>query len=415
MILARFLESLIRQGELTLTDANGVVHRMGDPTTGPIVHIRLHDRKLHIQFWINPRLYVGEAYMNGTMTVEQGSIYDFLDLVGLNTGEMSFGRWDSVFLHLRKLWRGFAQANPASWARKNVAHHYDLSDDLYALFLDSDRQYSCAYFTEPGMTLEAAQEAKKRHIAAKLCLSSEHRVLDLGSGWGGMGLYLARTTGARVTGITLSKEQHRVSQERAKQEGLSDRVDFQLCDYRELSGQFDRIVSVGMFEHVGTPHYRQYFRKVHELLSPDGVALVHTIAHRDLPSSTNPWLRKYIFPGGYCPSLSEILPVTEATGLWTTDIEILRLHYAETLRHWRQRFLAHWDQAAALYDQRFCRMWEFYLAGCEMAFRHQGQMVAQIQLTKRMETLPLTRDYMVEWEAEQADQQRPKRRLKSVG
>jgi len=414
MNLAKFLGSLICQGELTLTDAKGGSHRMGDPATGPVVHIRLHDRKLHSKFLINPRLYVGEAYMNGTMTVEKGTIYDFLDLIGRNTGEMSFGRWDSIVLHSRQLWRSLAQANPVTWARKRVAHHYDLSDDLYALFLDPDRQYSCAYFTEPGMTLEAAQEAKKRHIAAKLFLTSKHRILDIGSGWGGMALYLARTTGAQVTGITLSKEQHRFSQMRARREGLNDRVDFQLRDYREVTGGFDRIVSIGMFEHVGIPHYRQFFRKVHELLADDGVALLHTIAHRDPPSSTNPWLRKYIFPGGYCPALSEILPITEEIGLWTTDIEILRLHYAETLRLWRERFLANWDQAAKLYGQRFCRMWEFYLAGSEMAFRHQGHMVAQIQLTKRVETLPLTRDYMGEWEAAQTDKRRTARRLKSV-
>ncbi len=414
MFLARFLRSLIRRGELTLIDADGVVHRIGDPASGPAVHMRLHDRRLHSKFWINPRLYVGEAYMNGTMTIEQGTIYDFLDLVGRNTGEMTFGKWDSLLLRLRQAWRGLAQANPIGRAQKHVAHHYDLSDDLYALFLDPDRQYSCAYFVEPGMTLEDAQEAKKRHIAAKLRLSPGQRVLDVGSGWGGMALYLARTAGVHVTGVTLSKEQHRVSQMRAKAEGLSDRVDFQLRDYREVSGKFDRIVSVGMFEHVGTPHYWEYFRKFHELLADDGVALLHTIGHRDPPSSTNPWIRKYIFPGGYCPALSEVLPITEGTGLWVTDIEILRLHYAETLRHWRERFLANWDRAADLYDERFCRMWEYYLAGSEMAFRHQGQFVAQIQLTKQVDALPLTRDYMMEWEAAQTAVQPRRRRLKSV-
>ncbi len=414
MLLARFLRSFIKEGELILIDADGVTHRIGSPAPIPAVAIRLHDRKLHWKLWLDPRLHVGEAYMDGTMTLERGSIHDLLDLVGRNTGERPFGRWDSLGLQLRQMWRRFAQANPLGRAQRHVAHHYDLSDDLYNLFLDHDRQYSCAYFAAPGMSLEDAQKAKKRHIAAKLRLSPGQRVLDVGSGWGGMALYLARTANVHVTGVTLSKEQHRVSCQRAKDEGLSDRVEFLLRDYREVDDRFDRIVSVGMFEHVGTPHYREYFRKFQELLSDDGVALLHTIAHRDPPSNTNPWIRKYIFPGGYCPALSEILPFTERSGLWVTDIEILRLHYAETLRQWRRRFLANWDKAAALYDERFCRMWEYYLAGSEMAFRHQGQIVAQIQLTKSIDALPLTRDYMADWEAAHAPVRPRERRLKSV-
>ncbi len=415
MILAKFLRSFIRQGELTLIDAHGVSHRMGDPTSGPSVVVRLHDPSLHRKLWMNPRLYTGEAYMDGTMTIEQGSVYDLLDLIGRNVGEDFMGTWDAITLRLRQLWRGLAQANPRGRAQKHVAHHYDLSDQLYAMFLDPDRQYSCAYFSEPGMSLEEAQEAKKRHIAAKLRLAPGQHVLDIGSGWGGMALYLARVAGVRVTGITLSKEQYRVACRRAEEAGLNDRVDFQLRDYREVTQVFDRIVSVGMFEHVGTPHYRQFFRKMHELLADDGVALLHTIVHRDPPSNTNPWIRKYIFPGGYCPALSEILPVTERSGLWVTDLEVLRLHYAKTLRHWRDRFLANWDEAAALYDERFCRMWEYYLAASEMTFRHQGQIVAQIQLTKSIDALPLTRDYMAEWEAAHGAGRPHDRRLKSVG
>ena len=415
MLLARFLSSFIKQGDLTLIDADGVAHQIANSSAGPAIVLRLHDRKLHRKFLTNPRLHVGEAYMDGTMTFDEGSAYDLLEMVGRNVGEGTFGGWDSLFLGLQQLWRPFAQWNPLGRAQKHVAHHYDLSDELYALFLDRDRQYSCAYFAEPGMGLEDAQEAKKRHIAAKLCLSPGQRVLDVGSGWGGLALYLARTAGVEVTGVTLSKEQHRVSCQRAENEGLSDRVDFQLRDYREVTETFDRIVSVGMFEHVGTPHYREYFQKFEELLADDGVALLHTIGHRHPPSSTNPWIRKYIFPGGYCPGLSEVLPITERSALWVTDIEILRLHYAETLRHWRERFLANWDKAAALYDERFCRMWEYYLAGSEMAFRHQGQMVAQIQLSKSVDAVPLTRDYMTEWEAAHSAAEPQRRRLKSVG
>lgn len=413
MLLAKFLESLISRGELTLIDVYGGKHRFGEAGSGPCVTIRLHDPSLHTKLWLNPRLYTGEAYMDGTLTIEEGTVYDLLDLAARNSGPGTFNGWDVMLLRLRKLWRRFAQANPLGRAQRHVAHHYDLSDELYALFLDPDRQYSCAYFSRPDMTLAEAQEAKKRHIAAKLRLAAGQRVLDVGSGWGGLALYLARAAGVHVTGITLSKEQHRVSRQRAEEAGLSGRVEFHLRDYREVTGVFDRIVSVGMFEHVGTPHYGEFFDKVRGLLSDDGVALLHTIAISGSPTTTNPWIRKYIFPGGYCPALSEVLPEVERTGLWVTDVEILRLHYAETLRRWRERFLANWDKAAALYDERFCRMWEFYLAGSEVAFRHQDHMVAQIQMTRSVNALPLTREYMAAWEASHAVAA-PQRRLKSV-
>ena len=416
MLLARLLRGVIERGELTLIDAHGKHHCFGDRSRGPAVTLRLHDRRLHTKLMLNPRLYAGEAYMDGTLTVEDGSVYDFLDLIGMNTSCGTVGEWDYCLARIHMLWRWFQQYNPLGRAHANVAHHYDLSGELYEIFLDSGREYSCAYFDGPDCTLEAAQAAKKRHIAAKLALQPGMRVLDIGSGWGGMALYLARTAGVDVTGITLSAEQHRLSQQRAAAEGLEDRVRFFLRDYREETGKYDRIVSVGMFEHVGVPHYRTFYRHLHELLTDDGVALLHTISHMDSPTSTNPWLRKYIFPGGYCPSLSEILPYTEQAGLWVTDVEILRLHYAETLRHWRHRFVANWDKAAELYDERFCRMWEFYLAGCEMAFRHQGQMVAQIQMAKSVNTLPITRDYMAEWECEQSPARASTgaQRLKSV-
>ncbi len=415
MLLAQLFRAIVKRGELTVIDGNGRTRRYGDAARGPRVTIRLHDRTLHTRLPLNPRLVVGEAYMDGTLTVEDGAIYDFLDLVGLNTGGGPMNAWDRWFLRAELLWRGFQQANPLGTAQKHVAHHYDLSGELYDLFLDADRQYSCGYFPEPGMTLDEAQEAKKRHIAAKLCLEPGHKVLDIGSGWGGLGLYLARTTDVEVTGVTLSAEQHTLSQQRATEAGLAGRVGFHLRDYREEAGTYDRIVSVGMFEHVGMPHYQEFFDKVSSLLRDDGVALLHTIADRGVPTATNPWMRKYIFPGGHCPSFSEVLPAIERAGLWVTDIEILRLHYAETLRHWRERFMAHRDQAAALYDERFCRMWEFYLASCEIGFRRMGMMVAQIQLTKAVDAAPLTRDYMARWEQLHAPvEEASSRRLKSV-
>jgi cyclopropane-fatty-acyl-phospholipid synthase len=279
-----------------------------------------------------------------------------------------------------------------------VAHHYDLSGTLYDLFLDADRQYSCAYFTAPDQSIEQAQANKKRHIAAKLLLREGQKVLDIGSGCGGLALYLAKECGVSVTGLTLSTEQLKVARNRAEEAGLADRVHFELLDYREARGSYDRIVSVGMFEHVGVYHYPAFFQKVKELLSEDGVALLHSIGRQDGPGSTNPWIRKYIFPGGYSPAMSEVIPAIERTGLWITDIEILRLHYAETLRAWRTRFNANRERIRALYDERFCRMWEFYLAGSEIAFRHQGHLVFQMQMAKNIDTVPLTRDYITDWE-----------------
>jgi cyclopropane-fatty-acyl-phospholipid synthase len=279
-----------------------------------------------------------------------------------------------------------------------VHHHYDLSGTLYDLFLDIDRQYSCAFFRTDNDSLEVAQDNKKRRIAAKLFLKPGARVLDIGSGWGGMGIYLARVGAGEVHGVTLSTEQHEVSNRRAREAGLADRVKFHLRDYREETGKYDRIVSVGMFEHVGARHYPEFFAKVRDLLTDDGVALLHSIGRSDGPGVTNPWIRKYIFPGGYSPALSEVLPSIEKAGLWVTDVEVLRLHYAKTLREWSRRFQASRDKVKAIYDERFCRMWEFYLAGAEIAFRREGHMNFQIQIAKKVDTLPLTRDYMADWE-----------------
>ncbi len=415
MLLARVLGAVIKRGELIIIDATGRSYSCGDARRGPTVTIRVHDRGLHTSLALDPRLRLGEAYMDGRLTVEGGTIYDYLDLVGLNIGGGSLNRLDRWTMGANKLWRSFQQANRLGRAQKNVAHHYDLSGALYELFLDSDRQYSCGYFPLPGITLDEAQEAKKRHLASKLLLEPGQKVLDIGSGWGGLGLYLARTAGVEVTGLTLSSEQHKVSERRAAEAGLSDRVHFHLRDYRQESASYDRIVSVGMFEHVGRPYYEEFFRKVHDLLRDDGVALLHTIADHGVPSTTNPWLRKYIFPGGYTPSLSEVVPVIERVGLWITDIEILRLHYAETLRQWRERFMSNRYKAVELYDERFCRMWEFYLSGAEVTFRRMGQIVVQIQLTKSVDAVPLTRDYMANWEQEHTLAAEPAaRRLKSV-
>jgi cyclopropane-fatty-acyl-phospholipid synthase len=397
MLLSGFAKQVIRHGDLTIIDAAGRRHRVGDGRGGRAV-IRLHDRSLHHRLAINPYLHVGEAYMNGTLSLEQGSLYDFLDICAANIERVGAHPLSRVVSTLHRLLRHVHQYNPVRRAQANVAHHYDLSDTLYDLFLDADRQYSCAYFNYAHDDLDRAQRDKKRHLAAKLLLKPDVRVLDIGSGWGGLALYLAEAGAGEVVGITLSEEQLKVSRERAELAGLADRVRFELCDYRGLGGKFDRIVSVGMFEHVGVRHYPEFLGTVRDLLSEDGVALLHSIGRADGPGATNPWIRKYIFPGGYAPALSEVLPVVERLKLWVTDIEILRLHYAKTLRLWRQRFLANRARIAELYDERFCRMWEFYLIGSELAFRRMGHMVFQLQLAKRQDAVPLTRDYITDWE-----------------
>ncbi|HTW54638.1 MAG TPA: cyclopropane-fatty-acyl-phospholipid synthase family protein [Stellaceae bacterium] len=398
MLLARLLPGIIRIGRLELIDAAGRRHVVaGSP--GPSVTVRLRDRALHRKLVINPRLHVPEAYMDGTLTIEQGGIYDLIELLVRNdelmTGDSKLWRFLG---RAQRLTRRLHQYNPVAKSRANVAHHYDLSDQLYELFLDRDRQYSCAYFLSPDDDIDTAQLNKRRHIASKLLIRPGIKVLDIGCGWGGLALYLASECGADVTGLTLSTEQLKVAQRRAAQAGLSDRVRFHLRDYREERGQYDRIVSVGMFEHVGVVQYPTFFAQVRDLLKPDGVALLHSIGRSDGPGTTNPWLRKYIFPGGYSPAISEVVPRIEEARLWVTDIEVLRLHYAETLRAWRQRFLQHREEVLKLYDERFCRMWETYLVGSEMAFRYAGHLVMQIQMTKAVDTIPITRDYMFDWE-----------------
>ncbi len=397
-MLVPVLKRLIRQGDLTLILPDGRAERFGGPPlpgVGPVT-IRIHDSATARRMALRPGLATGEAYMNGRLTIEHGTLADFL-AIGCDNLE----RRERERPALRFLLRAagfFDQINPAHRSRRNVAHHYDLTGRLYDLFLDADRQYSCAYFATAQTGLDAAQEAKKRHIAAKLRLADGQRVLDIGCGWGGLALTIARLADVQVLGITLSAEQLDTARRRAAEAGLDGRVRFELVDYRHVEGHFDRIVSVGMFEHVGRAHYREFFSRVGDLLTPDGIALLHSIGRAHGPGATNPWIRKYIFPGGYSPALSEVLPAVERAGLWITDIEILRLHYARTLVEWRHRFAAHRTEIAALTDERFCRMWEFYLAGAEMAFRHQGHMVFQMQLTRDQMAAPLTRDYMIDAE-----------------
>ncbi|MFZ1430315.1 MAG: cyclopropane-fatty-acyl-phospholipid synthase family protein [Geminicoccaceae bacterium] len=414
MLLSRLLRPLIRIGRLTVIDADGQSHVFGTDSE-PSVTVRLHDRSLHWRLALNPGLHAGEAYMAGTLTVEDATSYEFIELFARNlecAGAVDLGGPVDI---LNRSLRRLKQFNPAPRARRNVAHHYDLSAELYDLFLDADRQYSCAYFTEPGQDLETAQLRKKQHIAAKLHLEPGMRVLDIGCGWGGLGLYLAERLGAEVTGITLSTEQLALANARAAAAGLEASAQFHLRDYRHETGNFDRIVSVGMFEHVGVNHYGEFFRTVHDRLADDGVALLHTIGRRDGPGSTNPWLQKYIFPGGYSPSLSELSAAIERSGLWINDVEVLRLHYAETLRHWRLRFEANRAQVAALYDERFCRMWEFYLATSEVSFRHLDSVVFQLQLSKRRDAVPQTRNYQLDTERRLVEAERDDARPRLVG
>jgi cyclopropane-fatty-acyl-phospholipid synthase len=401
MLASRLFERIITIGRLRVLDAGGRFHTF-DGSPGASVTIRLHDPALHWKLLVRPRLYLGEAFMDGTLTVEEGSLYDLIDLLAVNLEAMPEGLLARLLNGSVTLLRRVHQYNPLPRARRNAAHHYDLSDQLYELFLDKDRQYSCAYFYDGGDDLDVAQLNKKQHIAAKLLVRPGQRVLDIGSGWGGLALYLASEYGADVTGLTLSIEQHKVAARRVAAAGLSDRVRFYLRDYREELGSYDRIVSVGMFEHVGVNHYSAFFAKLKSLLTPDGIALLHSIGRKDGPGSTHPWIRKYIFPGGYAPALSEVLPTVERSKLWITDIEILRLHYAETLRAWRDRFERNRDRLRRIYDERFCRMWEMYLISSEVAFRRQDHMVFQIQLSKAVDTVPLTRDYLVHWERERS-------------
>ena len=393
----RLFRMLIRSGLLTVIAADGrkLLYGTPSPAVSPVT-IRFTDHATPRRIARNPAMGAGEAYMDGRLIVEEGDIRAFLDLISYNV------RWDADNPVRTRLWRPqpiAAMLDTWNWERRskrNVAHHYDLSSGLYDLFLDTDRQYSCAYFEDPEAPLDQAQADKKAHIAAKLALRPGQSVLDIGCGWGGMALYLNGVADVDVLGVTLSEEQLKIARDRAAAAGVSDRVRFELLDYRHVTGRFDRIVSVGMFEHVGPPHYRTFFDKCRDLLAPDGVMLLHTIGRADGPGATDPWLAKYIFPGGYVPALSQIMPAIERSYLWVTDIEALRLHYAYTTAAWYERVTAHEAEISALYDARFFRMWQFYLAGAISAFRHDGHLVFQLQLTRKRNAVPITRTYMAE-------------------
>ena len=412
-LLRYFFGQYIRRGVLTVTTASGVRFTCGDGSGRPVA-VRIKTVRAERQILLDPELHLGEAYMDGTFLVENGSIADALAIL-MDQPEMLPG-WAKPQWLIRYLGRHIWQFNPRGRSRRNVAHHYDLDGRLYSLFLDADKQYSCAYFETPDATLDDAQLAKKRHLAAKLVVRPRQRVLDIGSGWGGMGLYLAEMTGADVTGVTLSTEQLQVSNARAAEKNLSQSARFLLEDYRDIPGPFDRIISVGMFEHVGVDFYETYFRRCAELLADDGVMVLHSIGRSTGPDVTSPWIEKYIFPGGYIPALSEVLPAIEKAGLLVCDMEILRLHYAETLKAWRERFMARREEAVRLYDERFARMWEFYLAASEMSFRKQNMMNFQLQLTKRQGVVPITRDYIGQEEAKlRGIEQRARPRLQLAG
>ncbi len=394
LLFRRIVARIVRTGNLTVTGSNGAVHKFGDGSGDP-VHVVINTKHAERAVALDPMLALPEAYMDGEIDFREGDVLGLLRIAYQNMGPSGIEvGWTKALEGFRHAFRRLQQINSPARSKRNVARHYDLSGEFYELFLDADMQYSCAYFEQPDVSLEEAQLAKKRHIAAKLKMRSGQTVLDIGSGWGGLGLYMARRFEADVLGVTLSVEQHAVATERAHKEGLERRVHFELRDYRDLSERFDRIVSVGMFEHVGLNHYRTFFEKCATLLKPDGVMVLHSIGRNGPPYATNAFIRKHIFPGGYIPALSEVLPAIEKSGLMVTDIEILRLHYAETLKHWRERFMANRERAKEIYDERFCRMWEFYLAGSEAAFRWQDLMIFQIQLTRRNDTLPITRGYM---------------------
>ncbi len=391
-LLDYILRRIVRKGALAVTTPSGNRHVYGDGSGSPVA-IRFTSRSWLLAILFDPELRLGEAYMNGGLVVEQGSIADFLELMIANTSGQEPAAWTRLLRDMRALMRNTFRLNNPFRAQRNARHHYNIDSRIYKLFLDPDLQYSCAYYETESTSLEDAQLAKKRHIANKLMLGQPGlRVLDIGCGWGGLGLYLARTTKASIVGINLSDEQIRIAQDRTAAENLA--CEFRLQDYRNVTEQFDRIVSVGMFEHVGKAFYPAFFEKSRDLLKDDGVMLLHTIGRWDAPSITNAWVWKYIFPGGYTPTLSELTPAIEQAGLIITDIEVLRLHYAKTLRHWRERFLARREEVLKIFDERFIRMWEFYLAGFEASFRHFGLTVFQIQLAKKIDTVPLARNYM---------------------
>ncbi|MBX9926123.1 MAG: cyclopropane-fatty-acyl-phospholipid synthase family protein [Hyphomicrobiaceae bacterium] len=394
--LSAMLKPFVKVGRLEVLDAEGNAHVFGGTRPGPNVTMKLTDPKLYRALFFNPELHAGEAYMDGRMSFPGSSLRDFLTLFSMNRLSLGNQPHQKVLRGVSRRLKAFQQANPLGKAQENVAHHYDLGNAFYEMFLDRELFYSCAYFREPGETLEAAQRNKCRLIAAKLDLKPGQRVLDIGCGWGGMARYLAQVADVHVTGVTLSKEQHALANARTQAAGLTDRVKIELIDYRQVTEKFDRIVSVGMFEHVGVRHYGEFFAKINDLMTDDGLMLLHSIGKMSPPGTASPWLRKYIFPGAYSPALSEVFPATENNQLWVTDVEFLRVHYATTLKHWHERFEARRPEVATMYDEKFCRMWEFYLISAEMMFRTGAQEVFHMQLSKKRDAAPIVRDYVVD-------------------
>ena len=394
MRLVSFLNNLFKKGGFVLIDANSKKYIIGSPNKSKPLTVKLLNKNLHYKLLINPDLYFGEAYTDGTLVIENGSISDFLELAFQNIGRTEINSFGYIIKKIKGTIRYLTNFNFAKKSKENVAHHYDISDDLYKLFLDPMRQYSCGYFKNDDDTLETAQQNKIDHIIKKLNIKSNQKVLDIGSGWGHLAIEIAKQSKCEVTGITLSKNQFIYANAKAKEYNLENQVQFKLCDYRNLKEKFDRVVSVGMFEHVGRKFYKTFFKQVNQLLKDNGLALIHTIGSINEPRDPQPWISKYIFPGGYTPSMSEVVGPIEKSGLIISDLEVLRMHYAHTLKNWKERCITNKSKITSMFDEKFFRMWEFYLASCEMVFKWGDQVVFQFQLTKDLTTAPNTRDYI---------------------
>jgi len=394
MILAKFLNNLFKKEGFELIDANSKKHVIGNPKEKKPLIIKLFDKSLHYKLLFYPDFYFGEAYTEGTLTIENGTLTEFLNMALQNIGRKETNFFSEILNNIGGSYRYLTNFNFIKKSKINATHSYDISDDLYDLFLDSKRQYSCAYFKNENDSLETAQNNKIEHIIKKLNLKPNQKVLDIGSGWGSLAIEIAKKTQCQVLGITLSKNQFAYSNKKAKEMNMDNQVEFRLCDYREVEEKFDRIVSVGMMEHIGRKFYKIFFNKVHEILNDDGIALLHTIGSVNPPRQPQPWITSFIFPGGYTPSLSQLTTPVERSGLILTDLEILRMHYSHTLRHWKERFLKNKDKALKMFDEKFYRMWLFYLVSCEQAFKWGDQVVFQLQLTKELHTAPSTRDYI---------------------
>jgi cyclopropane-fatty-acyl-phospholipid synthase len=394
MRLVGFLNNLFKKGGFVLIDANSKKYIIGSPDKSKPLTLKLLNKDLHYKLLINPDLYFGEAYMDGSLVIENGSISEFLELAFQNIGRGEINSFGYILKKIKGTFRYLTNFNFVKRSKENVAHHYDISDDLYEIFLDSKRQYSCGYFKNDDDTLETAQQNKINHIIKKLNIKSNQKVLDIGCGWGHLAIEIAKQSKCEVTGITLSENQHRYAKAKAKEYNLENQVQFKLCDYRNLKEKFDRVVSVGMFEHVGRKFYKTFFKQVNQLLKYDGLALIHTIGSINEPRDPQPWISKYIFPGGYTPSMSEVVGPIEKSGLIISDLEVLRMHYAHTLKNWKERCITNKSKITSMFDEKFFRMWEFYLASCEMVFKLGDQVVFQFQLTKDLTTAPNTRDYI---------------------